>query len=346
MKPWAQFRSFVFVFGVTMGTVGGVSFDYHSVRGRKPVALDGLREGETLAMRGTSREQNMDHYGAGVWSGGAHLLWHGTIGESMETLRWNGEELKRGIDLYAPKVGLAKLLGLGELALSKGRQTISIELTGAHPKATRFQEDRYLLGLDYVKLEALDPPIEEDEVSEPASAPVLVAQLDEMRPVMADFCFRCHGGEKTEGKIDLKALTTKQHFFDDIELTRKVVEALEFKEDERQLPAKERAQLVGMFRGYVDEFLQEQSTLPPTVMRRMNRYEYNNAVRDLLSLKGDIFALPEKPLRAMKPYFDPDSGHFPDTVRVSNRALEEPDRAASSHGRDPICDRPPGRTWV
>ncbi|MEK6235034.1 MAG: DUF1588 domain-containing protein, partial [Planctomycetales bacterium] len=56
-------------------------------------------------------------------------------------------------------------------------------------------------------------------------------------------------------------------------------------------------------------------------MRRLNRYEYNNAVRDLLKLRGDVFPLPEKVLRPARPYFDPASGRFPETVHVGNRAL-------------------------
>ena len=56
-------------------------------------------------------------------------------------------------------------------------------------------------------------------------------------------------------------------------------------------------------------------------MRRLNRYEYNNAVRDLLQLKGDIYPLPEKVIRESKPYFNPASGHFPRTVTAGNRTL-------------------------
>ena len=55
-------------------------------------------------------------------------------------------------------------------------------------------------------------------------------------------------------------------------------------------------------------------------MRRMNRYEYNNAVRDLLQLKGDVYPLPEKVIRSSS-YFNPSSGSFPNSIRLSNRAL-------------------------
>ena len=337
---------------MAIGSSLGELFDYHQIRGRKSVVkANGVHEGEYLTMRGTSREQAMGRY-ADAWSGGAHLLWHGKVGESLETsfhvrlagryrvtvqltaapdygqcaVHLNGQVLKEGIELYAPKVRLAELLDLGKMTLDEGDQSFVLKLIGGHPKANKYRKTHYLLGLDFIKLEALDPPVvEEDVVTPEPAAPEAVATFDEMRPVMAEACFRCHGGEKTEGKIDLKTLASKQDYLKDIELTRKVVEALRFNEmppeDETPLPTTDHARLLGMFQSYVDEYLQEQSVLPPVVMRRMNRYEYNNAVRDLLALKGDIFALPEKPIRAMKPYFDPASGHFPDTVRVSNRAL-------------------------
>ncbi|MGY8689001.1 MAG: DUF1587 domain-containing protein, partial [Verrucomicrobiales bacterium] len=342
----------VSMMAMTIVSSVGEPFDYHQIRGRKSVVkVVGLHEGEALAMRGTSREQTMGSY-ADTWSSGAHLLWHGKVGESLETsvhvspagryrvtvqltaapdygqsaLLWNGNVLKDEIELYAPTVRLAELLDLGEITLDEGDHSFALRLTGGHPKANTFRKTHYWLGLDFIEFEALDlPVVEEVPVTPEPSVRVPVATFDDMRPVMAEACFRCHGGEKTEGKIDLKALTSKQDVIKDIELARKVVEALRFNEmppeDETPLSAADHARLLGMFQSYVDEYLQEQSVLPPIVMRRMNRYEYNNAVRDLLALKGDIFALPEKPIRAMRPYFDPASGHFPDTVRVSNRAL-------------------------
>lgn len=67
------------------------------------------------------------------------------------------------------------------------------------------------------------------------------------------------------------------------------------------------------------------STMPfsPTAMRRMNRFEYNNAVVDLLMLERDIFQLNERLMRRRNNYFDPASGKMPDTVRVSCRPLSK-----------------------
>ena len=91
-------------------------------------------------------------------------------------------------------------------------------------------------------------------------------------------------------------------------------------EDEPQPAKGERAKLAAFFEGVVDEYVSANTTLEPVVMRRLNRYEYNNAVRDLLELRGDIYPLPEKVIRSSQ-YFDPASGRMPAGVTVGNRTL-------------------------
>ncbi|MFP6865049.1 MAG: DUF1588 domain-containing protein [Roseibacillus sp.] len=328
-------------------------FDYHSVRGRETRGPEaGLLEGEHLPMHGTSKVQGMRNYGVG-WSGDAHLLWEGEVGESMKTTlsiqnegRYrlavrltkapdygvfssflDGTKLREGIDLYDPRVALDKEINLGVVDLKAGSHDLVFNLTGANPKAKKFKGKLQLMGLDYLKLVNLAPP-KPVVTQKPKLVPKtekLVVTLAEMRPVMATYCFKCHGDkEKVKGKVDLKKHTTREAFLADIELTRKVAEALAYQEmppeDEEQLPEAVHRKLSALFDGILEEYLKASGTLRPVVMRRMNRYEYNNAVRDLLKLKGDLYPLPEKVIRGGN-YFNPASGKFPDAVRVSNRAL-------------------------
>lgn len=65
----------------------------------------------------------------------------------------------------------------------------------------------------------------------------------------------------------------------------------------------------------------EQSPFPRTPIRRMNRFQYNNAVVDLFELKPQVFTLPEKMMREHGRYFDPASGKMPDVVSVGSRPL-------------------------
>ena len=338
----------------TTGFIFAAPFDYHSVRGREAKGpVNGLLEGELLPRHGKSRTQGTRSFGTG-WSGDAHLLWDGEIGQEMTTefrieeagiyhvaaqltlapdygifsLSLNDKVLRRGIDLYDPKVGLAPMVDLGKLPLPRGEHKLVLKLTGANPKASKFQKSGYLLGLDFLKVVNLAPPKQPvARTPEAEEAPLArpSVTLDEMKPVLATYCYGCHGEkDKVKGKVNLKELTSEQDFLSNIKLVRKAAEAIAYQEmppeDENQPKAEERRKLAALFNGYLEKHLKDSGRLKPIVMRRLNRYEYNNAVKDLLQLKGDLYPLPEKVIRS-RGYFNPASGRFPDTVQVSNRAL-------------------------
>jgi hypothetical protein len=295
----------------------------------------------------------MTGFGAG-WSGGAHLLWDGEIGQEMTTefrieeggiyqisaqltlapnygvfsLSLDGKVLRRGIDLYDPKVTLAPMMDLGKLPLPRGEHKLVFKLTGANPRASKFGKSGYLFGLDFLKVVNLappKPPVARTPGTEEAPPAKPTVTLDEMKPVLATYCYGCHGEkDKVKGKVNLKELASGQDFLSNIELARKAAEAIAYQEmppeDENQPKAEERRKLAALFNGYLEKHLKDSGRLKPIVMRRLNRYEYNNAVKDLLQLKGDLYPLPEKVIRS-RGYFNPASGRFPDTVQVSNRAL-------------------------
>ena len=59
----------------------------------------------------------------------------------------------------------------------------------------------------------------------------------------------------------------------------------------------------------------------PVPMRRMTRFQYSNAVRDLFGLKIAVFTLPEQMVREYGNYYQPSTGKMPDAVTVGNRPL-------------------------
>ncbi|MDA1046915.1 MAG: DUF1592 domain-containing protein [Verrucomicrobia bacterium] len=337
--------------------VGGLNakepFDYHSVRGKQAVAADvtGKQEGESLPLNGKSRVQGMRNFGP-HWSGDDHLLWDGTVGQVMETdfqvpkdgrhrltavltlapdygiftVRLKGKMIREGVDLYARGVELARPLDLGEFDLKAGTQQLSFKLTGGNPQARKFRGIGYLMGIDYLvvknlesKEEAPDKPQKEVIVAEKA------ATLKDVQPLLAKYCYQCHGDKpKVKGKVNLKILATRSDFLKSVKMSRLGAEAVSYgempPEDETQPSPAERKKIAAFLYGVVDEYAKANTSLEPVVMRRFNRYEYNNAVRDLLQLRGDIYALPEKVVRGNK-YFNPASGVLPNKVRVSNRTL-------------------------
>ena len=335
------------------GSTAKEPFDYHSVRAKQAIAADvtGKQEGEALPLKGKSRIQGMRNFGP-QWSGDSHLLWNGIVGEVMETsfqvsktgrhrftavltlapdygiftVRLNGKVIHEGVDLYARGVELARPLDLGEFELKVGPQQLSFTLTGGNPQARKFRGTGYLMGIDYLVVKNLEP--KEEPPEEPQQEVILAekaATLQEARPLMAKYCYKCHGDKpKVKGKVNLKKLATRSDFLKNVKVSRLGAEAVGYgempPEDEKQPSSDERKKIASFLYGVVDEYAKVNTTLEPVVMRRFNRYEYNNAVRDLLQLRGDIYALPEKVVRGGN-YFNPASGVLPNKVRVSNRTL-------------------------
>jgi len=338
---------------LAIGTKGAKPFDYHSVRGPQAVATEvsGKQEGEALPLKGKSRVQGMRNFGP-QWSGDAHLLWNGIVGEVMETnfqvpkdgrhrfiavltlapdygiftVRLNGKVIREGVDLYARGVELAQPLDLGEFDFKAGPQQLSFTLTGGNPQARKFRGTGYLMGIDYLIVKGLEPKEETPEKPKPgAIVAEKAATLKEVQPLLAKYCYQCHGDKpKVKGKVNLKILATRSDYLKNVKISRLGAEAVSFgempPEDEKQPSSAERKKIVSFLYGVVDEYARKNTSLEPVVMRRLNRYEYNNAVRDLLQLRGDIYALPEKVIRGSN-YFNPSSGVLPNRVRVSNRTL-------------------------
>ncbi|NQU20382.1 MAG: DUF2961 domain-containing protein [Candidatus Nealsonbacteria bacterium] len=153
--------------------------DYYVQPTRKAlVPADGVYEGERhLLFDPPARVQPMASFGNG-WSGGHQLLWHGKSGEEASvafevkqpyrgpmTARFtlapdygvfdvllDAKLLKKGIDLYDPKVVLGPKQELAAVELSPGKHKLTFRLTGSNEQASPFQGKFFMLGLDYVAL--------------------------------------------------------------------------------------------------------------------------------------------------------------------------------------------------
>lgn len=138
-------------------------------------------------------------------------------------------------------------------------------------------------------------------------------------------CVRCHGqGGRTEGEVNLLALKSNDDLDSRPELLETLVEVLKDlrmpPEDEPPLPADRRRHMVAQLQTRLTQALRSRG-FARTPIRRMNRFQYNNAVVDLLELDRDIFQLNERLLRRRDDYFHPETGKMPAVVRVSSRPL-------------------------
>ena len=137
-------------------------------------------------------------------------------------------------------------------------------------------------------------------------------------------CIDCHdeGGEDVLGvsltEFRETALRT------DTELLTRIVGVLDRREmppqDAEPLPEGLRVELLeSLYEIERDAVSQVKRATAP--IRRMNRFQYSNAVTDLFGLRCAVFTLPERILRYYRGSFQPESGAMPDTVHVGNRPL-------------------------
>ena len=129
-----------------------------------------------------------------------------------------------------------------------------------------------------------------------------------------------------EGKINLLALKSGDDLQSRPKLVEELITVLEDRqmppEDEPPLPAVKRQRMVTQPQAMLRQALKTKGFVP-TPIRRMNRFQYNNAVVDLLELDRDIFQLNERLLRRRQDYFRPETRQMPAEVRVSSRPLSK-----------------------
>lgn len=159
------------------------------------------------------------------------------------------------------------------------------------------------------------------------AADTLQTGMDEKREVFfRDYCFQCHGKDgKVKGDFDLRMFKGEHGLKSNPELLTKIAEVLRDGEMPPEKATQPEAALRGQFVTHIGQLLDDSLRLhaipPRTPVRRMNRFQYANAVKDLFDLKVELFALPESILRDQSGYFQPETGRMPEHVGVGNRIL-------------------------
>ena len=101
-------------------------------------------------------------------------------------------------------------------------------------------------------------------------------------------CVQCHGTEKQKAKLRLDTLNWTPAVSGNLETWREIADKLELgempPEDEPQPPPAERTAILK----WLDPKLATASTPEPVLLRRLNRAQYRNTLRDLLQI--DVFA--------------------------------------------------------
>lgn len=145
------------------------------------------------------------------------------------------------------------------------------------------------------------------------------------RQFLDQHCIKCHGPDKQKGKVrldDLPMAITDEKTAERWDDVLWVLEANEMPpEGEPEIAKNVRQQMIGDVKALLAAGISKHAAFPHTPIRRMNRFQYNNAVIDLLDLKVELFALPERMMRSHSDYFKPATGQMPEVVKVGSRPL-------------------------
>ena len=157
-----------------------------------------------------------------------------------------------------------------------------------------------------------------------------------LQPALVAHCVKCHGkGIKVNGKVNLLNLKSSSDLMRQPNLLDAMITALEDQqmppENKPPLEAKTRQSMIRFLKALLKRSLAAK-IFAPTPIRRMNRFQYNNAVVDLLELERSIFPLPEKLMRRYMDYFHPESRKMPPEVRVASRPLGKDVDGARAEG--------------
>ncbi len=139
------------------------------------------------------------------------------------------------------------------------------------------------------------------------------------RAFFKDNCIRCHGPEKSKGKVTLHDLEPGEK----LETWERVLEALEHgempPEDEPQPEETERKAVVRWVESSLKEAIaNSEKPKPAALARRLTNFEYENTIRDLIGFRIKLVDnLPKDPL---KPY------HFNNTAEFMLIGPEQIDR--------------------
>ncbi|MED5278275.1 MAG: DUF1587 domain-containing protein, partial [Verrucomicrobiota bacterium] len=166
-----------------------------------------------------------------------------------------------------------------------------------------------------------------------------------LQPIFAKHCVKCHGGEKVKGKVNLKEIANAGQFLAKPELIKEIIDVIDAgdmpPEDEPQLKPADRSAMLTSLKAMLQTAATGQIAKrnPP---RRLNRFQYNNAVRDLFQLNRAVFGLSEKLMTRETIYLN--APKMPERVNARSLALHPtggmgevkpfPQDLRASHGFD------------
>lgn len=158
------------------------------------------------------------------------------------------------------------------------------------------------------------------------------AQADDfdklLKPLLENHCVSCHGDDTASGGLNLKPQALQQQLGQNSALLLKISDAIDTAamppDGEAPLDADLRQSAVVALKTLLRQASKQYSPAKPP-LQRLNRFQYNNNVRDLFQLDRDVFALSEKLMTRYDGYPQalPETtpARLADKVQVASHAL-------------------------
>ena len=117
----------------------------------------------------------------------------------------------------------------------------------------------------------------------------MAAYREQIQPLLVTHCQKCHSGAEPKGELNLEGFLTRGSVVPDRQTWEKISEKLHAREmppeEEAQPTFEQRDRITGWIDAGLAKFDCGQERDPGRVtMRRLNRYEYNNTIRDLVGI--------------------------------------------------------------
>ena len=131
------------------------------------------------------------------------------------------------------------------------------------------------------------------EESQPAVVPTSQAEFNrDIFPIMKDVCFGCHGNKRAKAELNLEAFAANPDFFRDGRTWEHVSKMLRHREmppeNKKQPTEDQRIMLIEFIEKELAKFDCSNPAVPVNpgrvTLRRLNRSEYNNTIRDLFGV--------------------------------------------------------------
>ena len=174
---------------------------------------------------------------------------------------------------------------------------------------------------DKCKIRSLLVPV----ISLMISAHVQADEFDSfLKPFFSQNCTKCHGDKKVKGKVNLKEIQSLEQFMARPDLIKEMIEVVDAMdmppEDEPALADADRTRLVSSLKNILKASTAGEK-IETSYLRRLNRFQYNNAIKDLFGLNNNVFNIQEKLMTRHDNYIL--SEKVPDTVNVSCLSLRK-----------------------